>query len=53
MLLVQTCHLFEYPCGDVVTPGLAGTFATFQIGIFLYHVFPILVLPLCQLLFVP
>ena len=53
MLPVQTCHLLEYPCGNMVTPGLAGTLATLQIGIFLYHVFPILVLPLCQLFLVP
>ena len=52
MLLVEPCHLLEYPCRDMVTPGLAGTFATLQIGIFLDHVFPILVLPLGQLFLV-
>ena len=37
----------------MVTPCLAGTFATLQIGIFLDHVFPILVLPLSELLLLP
>ena len=52
LLLGQASHLLEHPWRDMVAPGFAGAFATLQVGIFLDHVLPEPVLPLCQFLLV-
>ena len=46
----QLGHLLEDAGRDVLSPGLAGTFAPFQLGVLLDHVLPELVLPLHKVL---
>ena len=50
LLLGQLGHLLEDAGRDVLSPGLAGTFATLQFRVLLDHVLPELVLPLHKVL---
>ena len=52
LLFGQSGHLLEHAGRNVVAPGQAGAFAALQIREFLDHVFPELILPPGQLLFV-
>ena len=50
LLLGQLGHLLEDTGRDVLPPGLAGAFATFQLRVLLDHMLPELVLPLHKVL---
>ena len=50
LLLGQLGHLLEDAGRDVLPPGLAGDFATFQLRVLLDHMLPELVLPLHKVL---
>ena len=51
-LLVESGHLFEDTGRDMIAARLAGALAALQVGVLLDQVFPELILPPGQLLFV-